>query len=231
MEPRRARGSIDRAKVLDAALAVADRDGFEGVTIRAVARELGMAPMSLYTHFANKEQLHDLMLEEVVVRLSRASGKPTWQQELEAGCRNARGILLEHPSWHPLLKRVTVPRLTLKLWDRLIELMSRDGFSAGAATLAVSSAMSFTLGLVLVERMMAAHGEIPIPVQQLRIAREMLPRLPRGTYPRLRRTASAIDRWSFETIFDVGLRALLAGIELHGAEPRRAARGWPRRTA
>jgi hypothetical protein len=67
-------------------------------------------------------------------------------------------------------------------------------------------------------------------VQQLRIVKEMLPRLPRGLYPRLRRTASAIDRWSFETIFDVGLRALLAGIELH-AGPRRAARARLPRTA
>ena len=222
---------MDRRKVLDAALGVADRDGFKGITIRALATELGMPPMSLYTHFANKEQLYDLMLEEVVLRLLRPSGKPTWQEELETGCRHARSILLEHPNWLPLLTRVTVPSLTLKLWDRLLKLMSDDGFSAGAATLAVSSAMSFTLGLVLVERMMAAQGDIPVPVQQLRIVKEMLPRLPRGMYPRLTRAASTIDRWSFETIFDVGLRALLAGIELHGPGPRRAATGWPRKTA
>lgn len=205
--------------VLGAALALADRKGLEGVTIRALATELRIPPMSLYTHFANKERLYDLMFEEVVHRLFVTAEKGTWQEELEAGCRHAREILVQHPNWFPLLTRIAIPPLTLKLYDRLLELMSKDGYAPEAVMLAVSSAMSFTLGLLLVERMMTAHRAEPIPVQQLRLVKELVPRMSEGMYPWLQKATPSFDRFSFEMIFDVGLRSLLAGIELQAPSP------------
>lgn len=213
--PRRARKPIERAQVLSAALALADRQGIEGVTLRALAAELDVPPMSLYAHFANKERLLDLMLEEVVRRVFASAGQETWQAELEHGCRQARALLGEHPNWLPLFTRVSVPPLTLALYDRLVELMVRDGHSLDSVMLAVSTAMSFTLGFLLVERMMGAG----VPLAQLRLVTELLPRIAGGEYPWLRKAASSFERFSLDAVFDAGLRSLLAGLKPESPRP------------
>ncbi len=231
MEKRNARKTIDRRAVLDAALRVADRDSLRGVTIRAVAAEVGTAPMSLYSHFSNKDQLYDRMFERVVHQLFCASGKPTWQEELEATARNARSLLLRHPHWLPLVTRATVPPFSLSLYDRVLQLMSKERLSPERAMLAISSAMSFTLGLVLVERMMTAKEGVVVPIEQLQMVRNMLPSFPRGTYPGITTAAAKFDRWSFDRVFDVGIRSLIMGIELHRFQPKATPRRRLRRTA
>jgi len=76
---QRPRGSITREAVVFAALAVVDRQGPQALTIRSVARQVGAPPMSLYTHFANKDELMDLMVSEIVRHLYRDNGNATWQ--------------------------------------------------------------------------------------------------------------------------------------------------------
>ena len=114
------------------------------------------------------------MFERVVHQLFGASGKPTWQEEVEAGARSARSLLLRRPHWLPLVTRATVPSFPLGLSGRVIRLMAKERLSPERAMLAISSVMSFTLGLVLVERMMAAKEGVVVPIEQLRIVKEML---------------------------------------------------------
>ena len=58
-------GGLTRAAIVAAAVAIADRDGLPAVSIRRVAGELGIRPMSIYTHVASKDDLVNLMLDEV----------------------------------------------------------------------------------------------------------------------------------------------------------------------
>jgi hypothetical protein len=109
--------------------------------------------------------------------------------------------------------------------------MSKERLSPETAMLAVSSVMSFTLGLVLVERMMTPKEGLVVPIEQLRIVRQMLSRIPRGTYPAIAGTAAKFERWSFDRVFDMGVRSLIVGIELDGLGPRATTRRRLRRTA
>src|SRR5262245_7663685 len=65
---RRARGSLSRELILDAAEAVAQQGGFDALTLRAVAERLQAAPMALYRHFATKEELVNALLDRVLGR-------------------------------------------------------------------------------------------------------------------------------------------------------------------
>jgi AcrR family transcriptional regulator len=215
--------------VLDAALSVADRSGLRRVTIRALAAELGAPPMTLYAHFSGKEQLYDLMFVRLLQRLFAGQDGDTWQAEFETVCRHARSVLLAHPHWIPLLTRVTAPTSSLGFYDRLLKLMALDGFSWEAAMHAFSSAMSFTLGMVLVERAMTGHKDAPVPLQRLRLVKKLIPTLGRATYPHIAAAAPIFDRWSFDNVFDLGLSSLVAGIETHGTRRRRATKSAPRR--
>ena len=212
MRKRTPRGMLSRHTVMDAALTLADTSGFHGVTIRALAAQVGVPPMTLYAHFSNKERLLDGMFERALSRLFPIRSGLTWQEELTAGSKHARLLLLEHPHWLPLLTRITVPISTLEFFDGLMKRMLRHGGKAGALH-AYSSVMSFTLGFVLVERMMAGHGAVPVPIQRLKLLRSMLPDLPKETYEGIVRVAPQFDAWSFNEVFDLGLRSLVAGIE------------------
>jgi AcrR family transcriptional regulator len=211
------RGSLRRHVVLDGALAVIDRVGLDGLTVRALGRELGVAPMTLYTHFDSKRALLDLAFAHLLHRLFVPQGGTTWQAECEASCRRMRRVLLEHPHWIALLTRVSVPVSALDTYERLLGLMSKDGFRPEAALFAFSSIISHAIGSVLVERMMA--GTPPIPKQRLTIVKGMLANLPRGSYARVAAVAPTFDRWSFEEVFDVGLHSLIAGLDSRA--PRR----------
>jgi AcrR family transcriptional regulator len=112
--------------VVEAALAVVDEVGIEGMTIRRVAEQAGAPPMSLYTHFSNKNELLDLMYSEITSRMYRDQGYENWQTELLALCARIRTLLLEHPNWAPLLSR-PVPPLAISLRERVLKLMMADG--------------------------------------------------------------------------------------------------------
>ena len=150
MRQQRPRGTTRREAVVDAALKVVDDVGIEGLTIRAVAALVGAPPMSLYTHFANKEELLDLMYAEVSRRLYQDSGQPTWQTELSALAFHMRGTLLAHPRWTPLLSRPSPPA-AVPARERVLALMVAAGAPADAALRGLSAAILVALGLIMVE--------------------------------------------------------------------------------
>src|SRR5688572_15040479 len=94
--------------IVDAAMTIADENGLDAVTIRAVAKLVGMPPMSLYTHFSTKDELLNLMYRELTRRFFDGERRPTWQAELLALAERSRRVLLRHPHWMALLGRPTV---------------------------------------------------------------------------------------------------------------------------
>lgn len=129
---------------------VVDDVGVGGLTIRAVAGLVGAPPMSLYTHFANKEALLDLMYSEISRRLYHDSGRSTWQAELAALGLHVRGMLLAHPHWTPLLTRRRAP-VSIPVRERILALMVADGIPLEQGVEYLTSAIMTTFGLTFVE--------------------------------------------------------------------------------
>lgn len=151
MRQQRPRGTTTRESVVSAALDVVDSVGFDNLTIRAVAAAVSAPPMSLYTHFANKEELLDLMYAELSRRLYPDSGQPTWQGELSALARHIRSTLLAHPSWTPILSRRVAVMSAMPVRERILKLMVDAKMTADAALDGLSAVVLGTIGLVLVE--------------------------------------------------------------------------------
>jgi len=85
---------------MDAALAVADRDGFDAGTIRARAAEVGVPHITLYTQFKDKAALRDGMRERAFEQIVAAtiSSKSSRQDALAEIARNSRAVLRAHPN-------------------------------------------------------------------------------------------------------------------------------------
>src|SRR5690242_5473679 len=91
-----------RRQILDAALAIADEDGLDGVTMRAVAARVGVSPMALYPHVGSKAALLDGLVERLLSELPRPSGDD-WRVGLRDMAYALRGLAKVHPDAFPLL--------------------------------------------------------------------------------------------------------------------------------
>jgi AcrR family transcriptional regulator len=127
------RERLNRERVLQAAVELADASGVESVTMRGLARRLGVEAMALYNHVANKEQLMDGMVEVVLDEIGQdatAISGSEWKATMRRRILAAREVWLRHP-WAPrLLESRTDPGAHLnRCYDALIGLFREGGFS------------------------------------------------------------------------------------------------------
>jgi AcrR family transcriptional regulator len=144
------RPKVGRQSVVNAALLVVDNVGLDGLTIRGVASVAGVPAMSLYSHFAKKEDLLDLMYAEISQRLYPGPEHTSWEGALGAFCHKIREVVLAHPGWVPLMSR-PAPVLSLPGRERLLGLMTIAGVPAERAMATLSSAGLLALGLSIAE--------------------------------------------------------------------------------
>jgi AcrR family transcriptional regulator len=98
---RRAR--IDRSVILRASLDLADERGLAAVTMLAVAERLGVTPMALYRHIANKADLLDAVVESLLLEIPLPDARLPWRQRLATVAQAARASARRHPDVFPLL--------------------------------------------------------------------------------------------------------------------------------
>jgi AcrR family transcriptional regulator len=101
---------ISRAGVLAAALRLADEQGLAAVTMHAVARSLGVTPMALYRHVADKDALLDGLVELLLTEYARPAAEGPWDERLVALADAIRATARRHPAVFPLL--LTRPAVT-----------------------------------------------------------------------------------------------------------------------
>jgi AcrR family transcriptional regulator len=126
--PRRA--PLSRDRVLRAAVALADKDGIDSLSMRRLADELRVVPMALYKHVANKEELLDGMIDVVVGEIDPPVHGTDWKSAVRQRILSAREALLRHP-WAPRViesKKNPTP-VVLEYMDSMIGLFRAGGFS------------------------------------------------------------------------------------------------------
>ncbi|WP_285659374.1 TetR/AcrR family transcriptional regulator [Actinomycetospora sp. NBRC 106375] len=98
-----ARRPLTRDAIVDAAVALADAEGLESVSMPRLARTLGAAPMSLYRHVAHKDALVDLMLDAAIGPPPAGAATGGWRARLTAWGRAKRAVFADHPWTLPLV--------------------------------------------------------------------------------------------------------------------------------
>ena len=108
--PGRNNGQLSRSTILQTALAIVDRDGVDGLSMRRLSEAVGRDPVMLYRHVANKAAVLDGVAEIVLAQLSVDIADPDWAGQLRTVARDFRQLALAHPNVVPLL--VTRPLAT-----------------------------------------------------------------------------------------------------------------------
>jgi len=164
--PRRApRSALTRRRVLEAALALLQRPGAADISMRELADALGAAPMSLYRHVRNKDDLMDGLTSLVLGRigLETPSGG-RWEERAAAWMHSLRAQLLAYPATTPMLRmsRHYAPAL-LRATNGLLRIMLDAGFEGREAVRATREITWCTLGFVTTEirNRPRLDGELP----------------------------------------------------------------------
>ena len=91
------RAPLTRDRVLQVAMALADRDGLDALSMRKLGQELGVDAMALYRHVRNKDDLFDGIIERIVGEIERPDPAGTWKAALREQVMAARLVMLRHP--------------------------------------------------------------------------------------------------------------------------------------
>src|SRR5579863_2900962 len=96
-QPHTRRTPLSRPRVLAAAVALADEAGLEAFSMRGLAQQLGVVPMALYKHVANKDALLDAMIDIVFGEIELPPRDLEWRSAMRRRALSTREALRRHP--------------------------------------------------------------------------------------------------------------------------------------
>lgn len=122
---------LNRDRVLRAAITLADQVGIESLSMRRLALELGVVPMALYKHVANKEELLGGMVDTIVGEIDPPVPDAPWKSAVRFRVLSARQVLLRHSWARPVIEtRTNVTPAVLGYMDGFAGMFLAGGFSA-----------------------------------------------------------------------------------------------------
>ena len=157
--PAEKRVPLSRERVLSGALAVANADGVGALTMRSLAEHLGVKPMALYHHVANKSEIVDGIVDLVFSEIELPAAGGEWRWEMERRARSAREVLRRHPWAIGLLQSRTHPGpATLRHHNAVIGALRGAGFSIVMTAHAFALLDSYIFGFALSEASLPING-------------------------------------------------------------------------
>jgi AcrR family transcriptional regulator len=147
-KPRR-RPTLTRDRVLRAALKLADKHGLEALSMRRLAKELGVEAMSLYNHVANKEDVLDGILDAMMAEIASPPGGADWKEQVRVVAISAHDTFLRHPWAAGLGMRQKPGAARLRYGDSLLGCFRNAGFSKDLTYHAYHIIEAYILGYTL----------------------------------------------------------------------------------
>jgi len=208
------RRALTRERVVAEALAVISTDGAEALSMRALARRLGVVPGALYRHVRSKEQLYDLILDAVLAEVDcRTDPALPWTAQVAMLAHRLRAVLENHSGVAALLKtRDPISPASLALAEAFLAPLHAAGLPDRQAAWAFRLIYDYTLGFALSDP--TSPGEQR--VQDTATRRELhdfLRSLPASRFPTL--TALGAYAWADDRDqrFTASLETLISGLQ------------------
>ena len=206
------RTPLSKEKVLEAAVRLADEEGAEALTMRSLARKLGVEAMSLYHHVADKEAILDGMVELVFGEIALPEGLG-WRDAMRERAGALREALLRHPWAASLLDSRRNPGpATLRHLDWVLGSLRSGGFSIEMAAHGIAILDSYIYGFVIQELALPFDNSEDVG----EVAAEMMEAMPTDMFPNLAEMAREVAMkpgYAFANEFSFGLELILDGLD------------------
>ncbi len=146
-------GSLSRGDIVDAAARMVEAGGYEEMSIRSLAADLGVAPMSLYRHIRDKDDLLDEVVDRLLARVWRpAAGAGDWRAWVIEAAANLRRFLVTQPAaLHVYLRHPVVSPAAAGRMDAMMGVLRRAGLDEPTARSAYGALHTYTIGFAALE--------------------------------------------------------------------------------
>jgi AcrR family transcriptional regulator len=219
------RAPITRDTIVEAALAVLNQEGLDGLSMRRVAEELGTGAASLYWHVHNKEELFQLIFDRVTREMVLPEPDPAhWKEQLKALGIQMRKTLSKYRDVARLsFGRIPVGPQTALLTEWLFTLLQPVGIPDRVIAY-IGDVAGLYVGAFCFEESLgyaSPTGEDLPPEQIVRMMKDYMLSLPRDRFPRTIKALDMIFAFNPEERFEFGLDLLIAGLESYATKASR----------
>lgn len=200
--------ALEKGTIVTAALQLLQETGFDGLTLRRLAGELGVQAPALYWHFKNKQQLLDAMAEALTAaHMTRpALTDPAgWREWMRDYAHRDRAMLNSYRDGARLVAGTRPSPLLFQVVERSVAALETAGFTAGDAVRGMFAVSSYVAGFVLEEQADRGRGDLGAGMPDLAAFQEAHPRLTAGLME--------VGDPQGERSFEGGLQLLLDGME------------------
>ena len=220
------RHQLTRERVVAEALAVIAEDGVQALTMRRLAARLGVVPGALYHHVRNKQQLQDLVLDNVLAEIDfHVSPSLAWTGQLKLLAHRLRQVLEGHPGVAGILKtRDPLGPHSLALAEAFLEPLQAAGFHDREAGLAFFLLVDYTIGFAVSSAPSSVNEQrVRDPATRTQL-HQFFRSLPRDRFPALVALGEHVWLDNRDERFTAGLDVLVGGLE-HARNSNRPTRG------
>jgi TetR/AcrR family transcriptional regulator, tetracycline repressor protein len=210
---------LDLDSIVAGAIAVLQREGTDGLTIRRLAAELGVAAASVYWHVPNKQALLDVVLDRLLgdalddLVLDPAA---SWRAQAADICRVLRRLGQRQPAAGALLgQRLPLGPNGLRLMEITMSVLARAGFIGERLALGHGALLGHASGQVALQARRpgaATVADWSSPDQSAELGR-LLHGVPRHQYPALYEMAEELGALTDDAQFEYGVQRMLDGLE------------------
>ena len=212
--PRRRAPSVER--IVEQAVAIADDEGLEALSMRRVSAELGSGTASLYRYVASRDELLDLMIDTVQGEQEPPAPTGDWRADLTATALHLRAAMLRHP-WlsAELTGRPGLGPNALRRIDTALAAAAGCTTDAATAGRLVETVLSYVFGAVateLAERQAIRRSGLTERQWQASVAPYLKQVFSSGLYPHLARQVTEGAETDAGQRFAFGLEVVLDGV-------------------
>jgi AcrR family transcriptional regulator len=179
------RKPLTRDLVVEHALALADAQGLDAVTIRRLAKDLDVTPMALYWHFRNKDQLLDGMVDRIYAAFDgTVDDAAPWQAQFRSLLNQLIAVLRAHPAAAMLLQtRDTYSESSLRVNEMALDILRRAGLSPFEATRVMRHAVAMATAVASDAATLAGRSHVAPKADAERGAPDIVTAQPAQRYP------------------------------------------------
>jgi TetR/AcrR family transcriptional regulator, tetracycline repressor protein len=208
------RRTLTRERVVAEALTVIGTDGAGALSMRALAARLGVVPGALYRHVRSKEQLRDLVVDEVLAEVDcQADPSLAWTEQVKTLARRLRAVLEDHPGIAGLLKtRDPLGPHSLALAEAFLTSLQQAGLPARETALAFSLIYDYTLGFALSDRTTVNEQRVQDNATRHQL-HEFFRSLPADRFPALGALGEHVWAGNRDQRFTASLDTLIGGLD------------------
>ncbi len=213
LAPSEPRAPLTRLRILRAGVALADEEGIDRLSMRKLARTLGVEAMSLYNHIEHKDDLLDGMVDLVMAEIEAPAPGALWRDAMRRRAISSRAAYARHP-WAARLvhARPSAGPGRLGSFEATLACLHRAGFSHALTVRALSTLDAFVHGFGA-QRLHVAQADLPDDVA---MADALARWLPREQYPHLSALVLEhvlVDGFDEDEAFAFGLELVLDGLQ------------------